>query len=363
MATENRKNDRLIFSHKEATAGTPDTNAAIQVYGVMPQPRPVSSMESDKNKLGTGQGGTQAETQSLHTPFSLTMVQRLSELAYLMSYGLGFADTPAQQDTSTAYTHPLRGFRKTETLTMPTMGFQYGDGTTNDVYAHGLINDFSLTFNTEGSPSVIESTFNGFCNGHSRTNGVFAKLPSGSFASGTMNDASEPLINPKCCKVYLGSGLEGTFTQNYTGSDLADSVDISEMIKSITITYNNGMTADNLMRADGCGLINDQTHGVPSVTLEINWRKDTSKVDVDALQIADTARALEILFVGNEIETGYNYAMDLFVPKFQMMNPTEDDETPVNETVTTEVFSDSNDDQLLCYVQSALTTGYNAVSV
>lgn len=362
MALVNGKENHLYTTYQEATAGTPLTAGRFEMFGEMALPQPTYMIEQDRGKLGTGQHGTKQELQSLYTPYSYTMAQRLSEFAYWLYFLMGRADNVNLVDTG-VYNHQGKLKQITE-LTMPTFTMQYGNGT-NDVIAGCVVNDCSITIPFVGGNGVWETTFNGWGTKHSVVDGTITKLSSGSISSASEGVSSEPLLNGKCCSAWIGDSLEASFGQtsvDFAGADLLNAVEITSLVNSITITINNGMTGEDKMRGGGCGIINDYTRGLPAITLSMNLRKDVSIADWHSYIVADTKKAVEILFSGPEISTGYNYALDLFFPVTQINSATEDRETPISGDVEYSVFEDSNNDAFIAYVQSAVDEGYNATA-
>lgn len=363
MAQTSRKEYRLWFNSKESTAGTRDTFEFFEARSMTGTfPATTYMRESDMGKLGAGEHGTQAELQACYTPWSYT-AQRLSEVAYFMSYCLGRTDTvECRNHLQQAYNHQLKPLAVTS-RTMPTFSHQYSKqaATAAESFTYNICNDISLTLATGGN-GLIDFTANGFGNLHYDNSGVLtrnATVNNSSFSS-EYSFSAEPLVNYKCCKVWYGDSLESTplvqasvDMENY---NLSNPTEITSVIDSINITINNGMSAEDLLRAGGCGVINNAERGDRTITLEIALRKDT---DFDAISLADTQKAIEIQFLGPAIGGGYRYGMKFFFPVVQIDAITQDDSSPIVETIPFMVFEDSNRDPFYCYVNSKCGIAYN----
>jgi hypothetical protein len=367
MALHNRKADRLFVSAAETKTGNEsapqtykETSALLEMNVNMTKPSATPMIEVDRGKLGTGQHGTKGELQSIHTPFSISGVERLSDILYLLSYFFGKDDTITEVYTGAVYSHLLKGLT-VGNLELPTFTMEYGNGTTNDVFAGCVINEFTLEIPFDSGNGKVAGSFSGFCNAHYNNGGVFTKLATGNMSSGSVSTTSEPIVNGKCANVFMSDALESPFTQSFVDEDLnGTAVNISHLVKSITISGNNGMNIDSMLRAGGCGIINNWIRGVPSITCELTLRKDASIYDFDAAILTDTTRAIEIQFLGPVIASTYRHGLDMFLPKVHFTSAPEDDETPVGQTVSTEVFEDANGDALIVYGQTAVSVGYNA---
>ena len=360
MATTSRKGSRVFFRSKEATAGTADTYDNFEGNSIIASFPTTSYMnESDKNKIGSGEHGRKSETQAVITPVSIK-ASRLSEVAYLMSYAMGTADD-VDVVASGVHMHTLKPFA-VSSRTMPTTTMEYGNTVAAmDQFKHLIINDFSVTIGSSET-GVIDATFNGFANLHYLNTGVLtrnAAVNNSAFSAG--NDFSaEPLINFFSTGSWIGATENTPFVPgsvDFNGSDLNGSTDLTAALNSITFGMNNGITQEMLLRAAGGGVINNAERGERSLTLELQFRKDT---DFAALSLANTQKALEIQFAGPEIDTGYRYGMDLFWPVVQFMNPAQDDGSPINETVSCEVFENSSAEAFIATFQSGVANGYNA---
>lgn len=371
MATQTAKARRIFFNSKEATAGTADTYQFFEGRSMTATfPEPTYMKESDMGKTGSGEHGTATELQAIFTPVSITC-QKLSEIGYLMSYFTGKADVVETVDAgNSVYKHELKVLG-TANRTLPTASFAYSQTQTSDVadrFNHLIINDFSITL-AAGGNGVVEATFNGFANLHYDSGGTLTRNATIDYSSFSANYsfASEPLVNFKSCRIWLGTGLEATplvqSDVSMTAEDLAGSpTDICSLVNSITITGNNGITGEDLMRACGDGILNNQERGDRVFTLEVNARRDTSTVNWDTLALQDTSRALEIQFQGPTIGGGYIYAMNIFFPNIVAQSAQQDDEAPINHTVPFDVFEDTNYDPFYCYVQNSIDVGLNATN-
>lgn len=369
MATQTPKARRVFFHSKEAIAGTADTYEFFEGRSMeITFPEPTYLKESDMGKIGSGEHGTKTELQAIFTPFSIK-AQRLSEIAYLMSYFMGTADSVETIDTG-VYSHQLKHLY-TASRTLPTFTWDFSDTQTAsaaDQFKHAIINDFSLTL-AAGGNGVIDATFNGFANLHYDNSGVLtrnATVDNSSF-SANHSFASEPLINFKSCRFWVGTGLTATplvqTDVSFTAEDLAGSpTDICPLVNSITITGNNGLNGEDLMRACGDGVLNNQERGDRAFTLEVNARRDTSTIAWDTLALGDTSRALEIQFEGPVLSGTDIYAMNLFLPNVVPQSAAQDDESPINQTVPFDVFEDTNYDAFYAYFQNGVADGLNATN-
>jgi hypothetical protein len=323
--------------------------------------------ESNLGKLGSGEFGTKAELQAIYSPFSVKC-SRLSEVLYFLSFCLGKEDSMRTVDVpNSIFSHQLKHLVITS-RTLPTFSFFYVDGSAIHVCNHAIITDFSIAL-ASGGNGVIDATFNGVCNKHYDNSGT---LTLNSVATGwssgayTTAIAAESLINYKGCNFYMGSATEAVPLVHadviYTGSDLANSQTITQFINSITFTGNNGYSAEDALRAGGGGVLNNQERKDFTFTLELNVRKDdaTPTVTFDALMLADTQKAIEINWQGKVITDAVRYAANFFFPVVQLNNITEDDESPINQTLTYNVFADSEGSAFEAYGQNKIGLRYNA---
>ena len=362
MALVSRQKDRVFISVQESTSYTAETTAAVELLSAtMSFPEADYMRESDKDKIGTGQMGKGSDLQALVSPFSITC-QRLSEVATLMTYCFGTLDTVTTPVGGTnARVHEMLPL-VVATRTMPTFTIEYGTGTGNAVISGCVINDFSLGLSVDGN-GVIEATFNGFGNKHFSNSGTLALNPTGSMSSAANDFTPEPLINMKATKVWVADSFGDVEAQSvsFQGPDLpATLVDLSKLVNSMTLTMTNNMVANLAVRGGGGGVACTAVRGNPEVTFEMNLRKDAAVIDIDALNLADTSKSVEIQFGGPEIEAGYNYGLDIFLPKVQFMQAPEDDESPISKAATLEVYEDSNNEYMRVYSQVQLTTAYIA---
>lgn len=367
MALINGKNQHLFTTYQESKSGNENapqtykkTDARVEHYGEMNLPVPTYMMESDRGKLGSGQHGTKSEVQAIYTPYSYTRAERLSEFCHWLAFMLGGGTDVNTIDTG-VYSHEIKALGTT-TLDMPTFTMEYGNTTANEVIAGCVVNDGSITIPLSGDSTLWESTFNGWGNNHYPNSGTLTKMSTGTMSSASEDYSGEPLLNGKCCSVYRSTAMEASFghsSVDYTDSDLTGSpTDITSLIQSITIGFNNGMSAGDKMRGSGCGIINDWTRGLPSVTLSMTLRKNTGTVNWHTLALAETQSAIEILFQGPVISGAYRYALDIFFPVVQVTAKTEDREVPITGELTFDVFEDSNGDAMMAYAQTAVDESY-----
>lgn len=362
MAQESRKKDKIFFSYQEATADTPDTDEFFEGRGLMTFPEPTWLMESDYGKLGSGEHGKATEIQAIGAPWSYKPF-RMSEIGYMLAYFLGLGDEV--KNASSVYQHKLQHL-PVSSRTLPTFTMEYGLGTAsgNKVLSGCTVNDFSITLGAGGN-GVVDATFNGWGNTHYVTGAALTKRAAGSMATGENSFAAEPLVNFKSSNFYLATGgLEadlGTTSVDFAGEDLGTGlITLTSLVNSVTITGSNGMSLEDKLRAGGSGVINDYERGDRRFTLEINFRKDDAIIDTWAAILADTSYAFEWLFSGPYISGTAPYAIDMFLPAFQLTASPEDDGSPISRATTTEVFEDSNGDSCICYVQNNCSLGLNA---
>lgn len=360
MSLTTRRQDKVFFSHKEASAFTAETLCFIQGFGTMTKPEADYQFESNKMKLGSGEHGTKTEIQAIWTPWSYKC-QRLSEIAYMLSYFMGkeyVVVTSGDLEKHEILHLPV------SSRTLPTFTFEYGTGTAsgNAVYSGCVVNDFTITF-ANGGNGVVDATFNGWGNQHRKVTAAFALNALGSMSSGLHAIASEPMVNYKCTKFWKADAATAITANSvsFIGEDLGASVvDISTLINSCTITGNNGMNMADMARASGCGIVNDCTRGDRSFSVEMNMRKDnTNGIYTDAAIVANTQLALEIQWNGSYISGTDPYALDIIFPVLQVQKGAEDDGSPLSKTIPFEVFEDSNGDACEIYVQSQVSDAYN----
>ena len=354
MAQESRKKDKIFFSYKEATADTPDTDEFFEGRGTMTFPEPTWLAESDYGKLGSGEHGLKSEIQAIGAPWSYKPF-RMSEIGYMLAYFLGKADEV--KNANSVYQHKLQHL-SVSSRTLPTFTTQYGLGSAsgNKVISGCTVNDFSITLGAGGN-GVVDATFNGWGNTHYLNAAALTKRVAGSMSAGENSFASEPLVNFKSSKFYLATGgLEtglGTTSVDFSGEDLGTGlITLTNLINSVTISGNNGMSLEDKMRAGGGGVINDYERGDRRFTLEINFRKDDATLDTWAAILANTSYAFEWLFSGPYISGTAPYALDLLLPLFQFTASPEDDGSPIARAGATEVFQDANGDSCIAYIQN-----------
>ena len=365
MATFSHKERRIYFNSKEATAGTADSYANFEARSMTVDfPKANYLQESNLGKMGSGEHGTKEEVQAIFTPVTFK-TQRLSEIAFLLSYALGKADT-VYTVTTGVYNHELEHLAVTS-RTLPTFSFQIGKqaATACDAFTHCIINDFTITL-TNGGNGVIDATFNGFCNLHNSVAGSLTRnstVNNGAFSgANTAALALEPLVNYKGVRFYKGTGLEATpliqSNVSLTVVNLSGSAELSSVLNSITFGMNNGLSGEELLRAGGFGILNNQERKDQTYSLELNLRKDT---DFDAIALANTQFALEATFLGPVIgATAYRYGIDFFWPVVQPTDIGQDSESPINESIPCAVYQDSDRTAFAAYVQNALSGGMNA---
>ena len=368
MSLLSPRSHRCFFSHKEAVAGTPDTNCFLEGQGtIIAKPSPELIQESNKGKLGSGEHGTKREIQAIWTPFSYT-AQRFSEVAFLAAYALGGTYTIG--GVAPTYTHDLT-LLPVGTRILPTFTMEHGDGTTNDVYAHCIINELTLSISIAGT-GVIECTVSGWMNGYSVTNGVFTKLSTGTMITPTydiIGGLSEPLIKSRSMKLFKGTGIDSVTasTASYTSGNVAGTeVDLSTLFSTINMTINNGISVEELARGGGDGILNTQVRGERTLTLEIGIRKDIALIDMEALGLINTTFSLDLLYQGTIVPTDTaRYAMKWLFPQVQIeAGYNEDDSSPIMQTWNLDVMQPSYSSVPLQWmVQSGVANEYNATFV
>jgi len=364
MSTESRKKDRIFFSFKEDTAGTPDTTCFFEGNGEMTPPESEYQFESNYGKLGSGEHGKGSELQAVWTPFSYKC-KRLSEIAYFMSFFQGKSYTPGSVGSGEQHEFlPL----PVSSRVLPTFSFQYGIGgnSENIVFSGCVINEFNITL-AAGGNGIIDATFSGWGNKHRLNEGLFILNADGSMNTGTYDITSEPYINFKCCHFYKADSADyirensATFTGDNLGANV---VDISTLVNSITMTGNNGMTAEDKARAGGCGIINDWQRGDRQYTLELNMRKDIQNgIVTNTLIQTNKKLAIECLFEGKIIGSTDPYAMDWIFPVVQCNSGAEDDGSPISKTIPFSVFQDSIGIAMECFAQTKVEVAYNGIKV
>ena len=361
MALTNRKSSRVWFTAAETRTGnenSPDQYASatgrFEGRGVMTFPTPSRQIESDKNKLGSGEHGKAAQLMTIATPWSYK-TNRPEEIGYLLAYFMG------SPDVFSGHRHTLYHLG-VDDLELPSFGFQYFDGVANKTFAGAVVNEFNFSFPFQGGNGQIEATFSGWCNAHYVAAGVITQLANGSLAAGPVNTFLEPIVNVKSCSVWLADALEPNFSSpsiEQQEEDLgANLIDITALINSATITGNNGMSMEDKIRAGGWGIINDFTRGVRAFTCELNVRKDESIINWDTLATARTQKSIELEWNGPVIATTESYLMDLFFPVVEVNNVVEDDNTPIGQAVTTEIFQDSSARAMIASIQSSSQTAF-----
>ena len=360
MAQQSWKSFSAFFTYREATPFTADADEFFEGRGRMMIPEPEYQVESDYNKLGSGEHGRKNEIQAVWTPWSYTC-DRMSEIMYFLSYFQGNTSENPGNVTGTAYSHRYKHLPVAD-RTMPTFGFQIGPAANLTVVSGCMVNEFSIAF-ANGGNGVVEATFSGFGNRHQVTDGSIAALSAGTMSTGEIDFSAEPLLNYKCLNFWMGDSYTdpGKSSVDYEGVDLGATVtNLTTLLNSITIGGSNGMSAADMARASGCGVINDRTRGDRRYTLEFSLRKDDAILNTDTLRLADTQKAYELQFFGPDIEASTPYAIDWFFPVAQILQAPEDDASPVSKAYTTEVFEDTNGDSMIVYAQSAVSVAYNS---
>ena len=319
--------------------------------------------ESDEGKLGSGEHGKKHEAQAVYTPWSYNSDGRLSDIAYQLAYFMG---KPYTVNTSGSLEQHQLFHLGVDNRVLPSFSFERGVGGTgkNTVYSGAMVNEFSFGI-AQGGNGRVEFTSGGFCNKHRIVAQAFALNAAGNMSSGAFDISGEPLVNYKCCRIWIGDSANAikAGSAQFGGENLTGSVvEISNLIDSLTITGNNGLTGENLIRAGGCGVINNWERGDRVFTLEIVMRKDLlNGLDTDALLRADTQKAIEIQFIGPYIAGTDPYCLILLLPVVQIeTGETEDDGSPIAGTIPFKVYQDSTGTAMEAFVQSQVGTAYNA---
>jgi hypothetical protein len=361
MSLHSRRESKVFFTFKEGTSGVPSTSCFFEGRGTMTFPEPEYKFESDQGKLGSLEHGTLAELQAIATPFSYKTSGRLSEVLYFLSF-LGLTDTVYTK--SGYYQHDMRLYDVT-TRTLPTFTIEYGTGGTsnNTVFSGCVVNEISLTLQ-KGGTGVIDCTVNGFGNRHRWASNVLAENAAGNLSTGTVTITTEPLFNFSSCKIWIGTSPNGGLLSpsgSLIADNLAGETEISKLVQSVKITINNGMNADDLIRASGYGVINLWERGDRSITLEMDLYKDTSIVSIDPILVANTNKSIEIQYNGKYITGSTPYALDMLFTKCQILGAPENDDTPIAKSLKFEVHQDTTYIlPLLIFAQTAVSTAYNA---
>jgi len=363
MSLTSPKKDRVFFTYAEATSGVADNNCFMEGRGSMDFPSADYLIESDYGKMGSGEHGKSAKLQAVYTQWTYKP-QRFSELAYFLSFFQGKGDE-VHTIASGVYMHDLHHLPISSRI-LPTMGFQYGTGSSNKVINGCAVNEFSIVL-ARGGNGVVDASFSGIGNRHRISSGVLSENATGSLSTGDYSFSAEPLINFKSCHLFIADALEDNFgpsSLSVSGEDLgANAVEITSLINSINISGNNGMSPENQLRAGGYGLVNDWTRGDRRYTLGLNLRKDVSVIDFDSLILNNSLKAFELQFLGPFINSTHRYSLHIFFPSVGINKVTEDKESPIGGEITTEVFEDSNGDSMIVFAQSAISVGYNAKKV
>ncbi len=370
MTTISRKESKLYLRSKETTAGTEDTYDFFEASSVVAAKPPSTALkESNLGKLGSGEFGTKAEIQAIYTPVSFKC-SRLSEFLYFMSFFQGTTDSMriVSPDKS-IFSHCLDHLVITS-RTLPTFSAYYSDGSTIHSLKHCIISDFSFTISAGGN-GVIDATFNGACNMHYSNNGTLTKdsaatgWSSGAFTSTV---AAESLINYKGFQFFMGSATSADplvhSTVAYGETNLSGSENLTPYVNSVTVTGNNGWTAEDSLRAGGYGVLNNQERKDYAYTLEMSVRKDdtlpAAATAFEAMLLADTQRAIELNWVGKNIADTNRYGLDMFLPVVQLNDNKEDDESPINHTLSYTVFANSTGEAFKVYGQNKVGIRLNA---
>lgn len=364
MSLENRKASRVFFTWKENKTGNENSPLNYKVNGcrfegrgTMTLPAPTRQIESDKNKLGSGEHGRKSNLMTIATPWSYK-TNRPGEIGFLLNFFMGKADIYA-----TSFMHTLYHL-DVGNLELPTFGFQFGDGVSNKTFAGAVVNEFNISMPFSGGNGQVEATFSGWCNSHYVENDVITVLPVGTLASGNDNTFAEPIVNVKSTNVWLANTLESGFGPGSIGSGAEDLgaglVNITSLVNNLTITGNNGMSMEEKMRAGGCGIINDWTRGVRAFTLEMNVRKDESVINWDTLATARTQKSVEVEWNGPIVGGSDIYLLDFFIPVVEINSCPEDDATPISQAISTEIFQDAQDEAMIIRAQTSTNKAYDA---
>jgi hypothetical protein len=360
MASFTRKASKVFFSYRQSGINVPHTTAFFEGNGTMDLPEPEPQLELDKGKLGSGEHGTKGELQAIWTPFTYTC-DRMSEIAYFMSYFQGKLYAVVTSGSLEKHEFFHLGVND-RTMPLFTMEYSTTGAASNVVMSDCVVNEFSITLSNGGN-GVVEATFSGFGNRHRIVNNAIALNATGTMSSGAFDFSSEPLLNYKCCKLWIANTANHLKANSvdFSGEDLgAGLVNLTTLLNTITFGGNNGMTADNMARAGGCGVLNDHERGDRAYTMEINLRKDNDFIDTDTLIVGDTQKAVELEFNGPFISGTDPYAIQWLWPVVQVMSGGEDGASPIAKTIPFEVFEDSTNSAFECFVQSQVGTAYNA---
>jgi len=359
---ENNVQNRVFFSAKETTAGTHQTTNFFEGHGdAFGLPEPDYKINENTGKMGTGELGTEQTLEAMVTPWTYK-TNRLSEALYFMSYGLGVTDVPVAATTVIA--HILKPL-PVATLTLPTFSIEFGTGTGNKVYTGCFVNEIQVSM-AKGGMGLAEFTISGYGNSHTNVAGVgFVINSAGSVSTGVNNFSAEPIPKFPSLKAWLGATVDAAVVDaddlDFDGENMTGTpTDITTILESFSLTINNGISAEDSIRAGGYGVINCFNRKTRNITSEIAICKDNTLIDTNALITGNTKQALEIQFNGSQITAGNPYALDFLFNVVQVSKGEQDTGTPIVKTIPLKVLEDSSSVSLRVFGQTTITAAYNS---
>lgn len=353
------KDRNVFFSYKEATPFVADANCLFSGNGKMSFPSPTILVETDIEKIGSGEHGKKNEIQCAYSEWKYA-TSRLSEIAYLLSFFLGVNDR-VQNPVGNVFVHEIKeGF-----LSLPTFTFEYFNRNSggNYIYCGNVITDFELSFGT-GSETAISAVFSGVGNRFHVVDGSLVENPKGTMTIGEHDFSSAPILSYRNSNLWIADDLESDFgisSVDFSSEDLGSNVtDVTTLLKNIRITGTNGMSADTMLRAGGNGTLNSSQVGSRRYNLMFDLKKDIDIISTETPRLEDKKYTVEIGLESKEILSGYPYAIDIFLPVVSIMRAPENNESPISKLYQTEVLENFDGDAFILYVQSKFPLSYNA---
>lgn len=224
---------------------------------------------------------------------------RYQTLEMLMAMAMGTAGSPAQQGESTAYLHELRLGDDTDGL-FGTLAFY--KGVSAHEYAGCKVDGFTIS-GEAGQPLTVG--FNLMCDD------LAINTTSGTNTAAAMAALTAPAVGNRV--IFR----QGQFLINDQSGDALDSGDAISPSR-FSLTFRRNLVGDHL--AGGSDKIAEPTcAGFPEISLSLEFPTYTADTYLTDLG-SDTRKKMKITFTGSEIESPYNYQMEILIPHLVLTN-------------------------------------------
>ena len=229
----------------------------------------------------------------------LSAYLRYQTLEVLLAMAMGTAGSPAQQGGTSAYLHELRLADDTDGL-FGTLAFY--KGISAHEYAGCKVDGFSLS-GEAGQPLVV--SFNLVCDD------LAVNTTSGTNTAAGLAALTAPAPGNRVLF------RQGQFLINDQSGDALDSGDAVQPSR-FSLTFRRNLVGDHL--AGGNDKIAEPTCAAfPEISLSLEFPTYTADTYITDLG-ADTRKKMKITFTGSEIESPYNYQLEILIPHLVLTN-------------------------------------------